>query len=342
MFEYFDQAAQNIGSVFAGRDHSAPTAESPQECRPEDAGPFGFLGGIGQTIGDFGRGLEQEGLSGLIDPMGMLDRQDAQRELANQFNILDPSQMVSGPGGPGAYAGNQVSPEEFQQIARTYSDVRMGRTNFQFDIDEMSEEDQAEYRRNMMTQFGRILQTDSGRGLVNDIAYNEDGHQVTLGAFYQEDAAGNPTNVLDPTNAVANPTNEPNAANGTGSGSAVQFNPGVESYNIGAATDPWNATRSDVVLYHELSHAWNQVHGTEDQSGAVMPGEAGLDGTERDANDGSIQRWEHQAVGLGNHANTTGPSENRYRRERAEIGAAGGPGIVDGDVGMPTRDHYGH
>src|SRR5690606_27378866 len=123
---------------------------------------------------------------------------------------------------------------------------------------------------------------------------------------------------------------EANAANGTGSGSAVQFNPGVESDNIGDAGDAWNATRSDVVLYHELSHAWNQVHGIEDQSGAVAPGEAGLDGTERDANDGGIQRWEHQAVGLGNHEHVTGPTENRYRRERAQIGAAGGPGIVAG------------
>ncbi len=342
MFEFLDQTVQSTGELFAGRDHSAPTEEQPQECTPEDAGPLGFLGEIGQTIGDFGRGLSQEGISGLLDPMGMLDRQDAQRELAGQFNVMNPEDMVSGPGGPDHYAGNQVSPEEFQQIARTYSDIRMGRTNFQFDTGEMTEEGQAQYQEDMMGQFGRIMQTESGRGLVNDIAYNESGHQVTLGAFYQNDAAGNPTNVLDPTNAVANPTNDANAANpAVGSGSAVQINPGVDSYNIGRNTDAWDQTRGDVVLYHELSHAWNQVHGTEDQSGAVSAGEAGLDGTERDANRGDIQRWEHQAVGLGRHRNDAGPNENRYRRERAEIGAAGGPGVVEGDVNMPERGHYG-
>ena len=35
-----------------------PSASQPQMCSPEDAGPLGFLGGIGQTIGDLGRGLE--------------------------------------------------------------------------------------------------------------------------------------------------------------------------------------------------------------------------------------------------------------------------------------------
>lgn len=335
MFEWLDETTRDVGGLFAGRDYSA--ADQPQMSTEEDAGPMGFLGSVGQTIGDLGRGLSQEGLSGLMDPMGMLDRQDAQRELAAQFDIMNPEEMVSGPDGPDNYAGNQVSPEEFQRIARTYSDIRMGRTNFQFDTGEMSEEDQAQYQRDMMGQMGRIMQTDSGRELLNDIAYNEDGHQVTLGAFYQADGT-----TLDTTNAVANPTNEANAANGTGSGSAVQINPGVDSYSVGnPATDDWDQTRGDVILYHELSHAWNQVHGTEDQSGAVSAGEFGLDGTQRDANNGGIQRWEHQAVGLGNHRGDTGPNENRYRRERAQIGAAGGPGVVTGDVGMEQRDHYG-
>lgn len=340
VFDFIDETVQDVGGLFAGRDNSLPTADQPQECTPEDAGPLGFLGGVGQTIGDLGRGLSQEGLSGLLDPAGMLDRQDAQRELAGQFNIMNPEDMVSTPGGQ-PYAGNQVSPEEFQQIARTYSDIRMGRTNFQFDTGEMSPEDQEQYQHDMMTQMGRIMQTDSGRGLLNDIAYNEDGNQVTLGAYYQTDAAGNPTTTLDTTNAEANPMNNANAANGTGSGSRVTINPGVDNYSIGAPGDAWDNTRGDVVLYHELSHAWNQVHGTEDQSGAVAAGETGLDGTQRDANDpGGIQRWEHQAVGLGNHQNDTGPNENRYRRERAQLGAAGGPGIVAGDVNMPERGHY--
>ena len=47
-----------------------------------------------------------------------------------------------------------------------------------------------------------------------------------------------------------------------------------------------------------------------------------------------------QAVGLGAHAGDTSPNENSYRRERARIGAAGGAGVVPGDVGMPLRGDY--
>ena len=354
MFDFIDEAVQGVGELFAGRDHSAPTDEQPQQCTPEDAGPLGFLGEMGQAIGDIGRGLSQEGLSGLLDPAGMIDRQQAQRELADQFQIMNPEEMVCGPDGSGEYAGNQVSPEEFQRIASTYSDIRMGRTNFQFNTSEMTPEGQAQYQQDMMNQFGRVMQTDSGRQLVNDIAYNERNHQVTLGAYYQTDAAGNQVldaagnPVLDTTNAEANPHNEANAANSAaGSGSDVRINPGVDRYNVGHSSDAWNQTRGDVVLYHELSHARHQVLGTEDQSGAVGPGEVGADGTARDgatnaAGTTNIQRWEHQAVGLGNHLNDTGPNENRYRRERAEIGATGGPGVVEGDVNMPQRDHYGN
>ena len=114
----------------------------------------------------------------------------------------------------------------------------------------------------------------------------------------------------------------------TGSAVHLNINPGVDDYSLGRNTDAWNHTRGDVVMAHEMTHALHQVRGDEDQSGPVQPGEQGLNGSNRDANAGNIQRWEHQAVGLGNHGNDTTPNENAYRAERAMIGTAGGAGAV--------------
>ena len=223
MYELANHAVQAAGGMVAGRDYSAPSASQPQMCSPEDAGPLGFLGGIGQTIGDLGRGLSQEGLSGLFDPSGMLDRQGAQRELASQFDVRDPSELVSGPGGPATYAGNQVSPEEFQRIARTYSDIRMGRSDLQLGTAGMSDDEAAQFRGETMGDIGNLLQTDSGRELVNSLAYQPDDHVTTLNL--RRDATG----ARDNSNAEggASPTSVPGSwADGVGTDAAVDYVPG--------------------------------------------------------------------------------------------------------------------
>lgn len=306
--------------------------------QPQQA-PGGILGQLGQTVGDLGRGLGQEGLGGLLDVQGMLDRQQAQRELAANFQIIDPKKKKKG------QAGNQVTQAEFEQIARNYSDIRMGRTNFNFNPTGTPEE-QAQYRRDMMGQMGRIMQTRSGRELLDGLAHNKGGHQVNLGRW------SDPT---DPENASANPVNEANASRrGVGTSVDVSINPERDNYHIGRNTDAWNATRGDVVLFHELTHALHQVRGTEDQSGKVTRRE-----DRRDANQ-NIERWEHQAVGLGRHRRDRTPNENAYRRERAQIGASGTGAITPSptinlpffgpiplgeqslnDRNMPQRRHYG-
>src|SRR5690606_9666110 len=113
MFDFLDEAAMTMGGAFAGRDWSAPSSEQAQESSVDDAGAFGFLGPIGQTIGDFGRGVAQEGLGALLDPTGAVDRQAAQRELASQFNVIEPSDAMCTPGSADP-APNTVTPEEFQ------------------------------------------------------------------------------------------------------------------------------------------------------------------------------------------------------------------------------------
>lgn len=54
------------------------------------------------------------GIGGLLDPSGMLDRQQAQRDLAGRFQVL-PDDFV------GPRRDNQVSQEEYQRIARARS-----------------------------------------------------------------------------------------------------------------------------------------------------------------------------------------------------------------------------
>jgi hypothetical protein len=68
-------------------------------------------------IDDIGNGLAEEGLMALFDPVGMLDRQDAKRDLAPYFGIVDDDFE-------GYRNHDQVTQEQFDEIARTYSDIR--------------------------------------------------------------------------------------------------------------------------------------------------------------------------------------------------------------------------
>lgn len=314
-------------------DVPAHTPTGPGQAAPAPAvGTQGsVLSHAGQMIGDFAHGFQQEGLAGLLDPRGMMDRQEAQRELRGNFDIIDPAH----PPAPGKAAPNQITEAEFEQQARLYSDIRLDRTHMHFGIGEMNAADQGQYQRDMMGQIGRIMQTGTGRTMIDGLAHNPLGHDVTFHAH--RDASG----AIDPTNANADPvTNEHDASTpGVGASVNLNINPGVDHTNVGRATDPWNDQRGDVTLLHEMTHAWHELRGTDDASGVVT--QPGLGGSTRDADRGDIQSWEHQAVGLGAHAADTTPNENNYRRERAAIGKAGGPGVVAGDVGMALRGDYG-
>jgi hypothetical protein len=286
-------------------------------------------GVLGQGIGDFTSGLMQEGIGGLFDIGGMMDRQEAQRELAGNFQIIDPANP------PAKHAGNQITQEEFEKTAKLYSDIRLDRTNMHFDLDHgpsplADDKSQDKYKRDFMGNVGRILQTEDGRQLIDGVAHNEKGYNVEI------------QNQRDLNNQSAEPNSLTDAANHTGTGSTVMVDPSRDG-TVGEATDPWHKERSDVTLFHELTHTYHQLRGDEDHSGEVGPG---LNGSTRDQdNYGGIpndQRqdvsWEQQAVGIGNHAGES-INENSYRRQRAEIGASG-TGAVAGDVNMPQRGDY--
>ncbi|MCA9679123.1 MAG: hypothetical protein H6708_28180 [Kofleriaceae bacterium] len=296
---------------------AAPSASAPHAAAPEAhtdqpaAEDRGFLDSIVHGVGELGRGLQQEGLGALVDPFGAIDRQEAQQELASRFNVV-------APGAPGAGSQNTVTEEQFQEISRQYSDIRMGRSNLQLNTDGMTSEEADEFRRRSMADIGDILQTDSGRGLIGELsegALDADGetHRVTRigkAADVNSSVGGGRWNDDE--------THKRGHAN---------YVPGEN-----ALPDSIDA-RSDVTLYHELVHAYQSTNNNWDTgtvgSDAAAPQDRGIDESE------------YQAAGLGNHY-LDPYTENEYRRDRMDIGARGnGMRTLGGsDADMHERDYY--
>jgi hypothetical protein len=184
-----------------------------------------------------------------------------------------------------------------------------------------------------MGNIGRILQTGTGRDLIDGIAHNPLDHDVTMHTHRTGGA-------IDNTNANAEPrTNEHDASTpGVGSDVNLFVNPAMGNQPMGQPGDPWSDSRSDVWMFHEMTHTYHQLRGQDDASGIAT--EPGLGTNTRDRDNADVQRWEHQAVGLGTHEHDATPNENAYRRARAAIGARGGATTLPGDAGMAQRASY--
>ncbi|MGE0396248.1 MAG: M91 family zinc metallopeptidase [Kofleriaceae bacterium] len=102
------------------------------------------VAGVGSMFDDLGSGLADEGLLGLADPIGMLDRQDAKRDLAPYFGIVDEDFE-------GYRNHDQVTQEQFDEIAGMYSDIRLGRGDLTINTDKYEDADAAgAYREDVM------------------------------------------------------------------------------------------------------------------------------------------------------------------------------------------------
>ncbi len=341
-----------------GADASNPVTAETANQHAAAAQPDSLWGSIGQGIGDFGRGLSQEGIGGILDPGGMLDRQQAQRDLAGRFQVMPD-------GSTGPHKDNQVSQEEFQNIARTFSDVRRGQGDLKVDASSFDGKDSAtqaaDYKQGAMDQIANMMMTNSGRKQINNLNdnvleddngdarttwYGADQHHTTTikplfgvdngkrdkkGAIVWEDpGAGKHTNsTLRSDNGFAAPkdsaASDRNADGSRGDGSDVdiKWNPGAN--NIGG-----QGARSDIILAHEMQHAINQSQGSmalgqygiDPKTGLPLPGNVG----ESDVGQNNRER---QAVGLtrtdtatGGHypGDPDGCTENTYRQERNDLG----------------------
>jgi hypothetical protein len=280
------------------------------------------VAGPGHALNDMADEISTEGLGAVFDPTGAADRLAARRELAGRFNVVPDGTM-------GTAGQNQVTREEYERISREYSDIRLGRSDLSLGAKpaSMSAADYASFRTSEMSDVGDLLQTESGRGLVGSLAHaplQADGvsHRNTTIAP-RVDAAGH----LDPSNSEGGGT--------FGVSGFAKVAPGMD---ILPGSDN---LRSDVTLYHELTHANRAVYNQWD-SGTVgqfnfMGQTINLPGP-----DTGVGEKEHQAAGLGIHANDEF-SENRYRGERREIGGLGIGARNTGaetDANMTHRDQY--
>jgi hypothetical protein len=297
--------------------------------------PDGVLATLGQEAGDFLHGFEQEGIGGLLDASGMMDRQAAQRELKSRFDVV-PDDFI-GPKLP-----NQVTEAEFEKTAHTYSDIRLQRGDLKFDAG-----DSQAYKDGAMNDFANMMQTNSGRQLLDTLDNNTAGakdakgnpihHTTTLKPYLKADGTPDTTN-SDEGGAPGHISGDD--ANGQGIDSVVRYNPGVNvqpAAGSPGANEKWWPGRSDVIAMHELTHAYYDTQGTTDNS---FVDKTTGDGVPGNVNRNKLHRYEHQAAGLGKYANAP-ISENKYRDERAFIGATEtGDAVQPGDVGMRHRDYY--
>jgi Domain of unknown function (DUF4157)/Effector protein len=316
---------------------------------------------------------DQEGVwNTMTDLSGAVDRQRAQAELADRFTVSSDATAI-----PAGAAGNVVSQEEYQRIARTYSNIRLGRGDLTLDTSSINSDSAAtsygmteeQYRANAMNDIASLMQTRSGRAEVTQLSNNPlvddsgnarhsllgfelpqmsgdlDGligddpvhHHTTIQPLLNTDGTADNTNGY--ARAVSGDDKNRNADGSRGAGSDS-----VMSYNPGATIAPANRDPSqDAWLPWRsdvlLSHELR--HSLDHTQGTFDSSIVqASDGVAYDA-DGHLKRGEHAASGLGLYADpTTNPiSENRYRAERRDI-AAGGVGVRDGDAAMVDRTNY--
>ena len=349
----YDSASESVSNWLGSGPNTsdAATAQGGDSLLNEE--PDSWWGQVGQTIGDIGRGVDQEGVTGLLDVGGMIDRQDAQRQLSNRFQVV-------GDDFTGERQHNQVSQEEYEEIARTFSNIRTGRGDLTIDSSRFSPfagDDQEEWEQGIQANIADMMMTTDGRaqvmGLSNNVVRNDDGtarehlwglgpevhHHTTIEPlfgkqngvdsegrtvwedpwFWQRDAS-----TLRDDNAFARPEgsgsrrDETTMERGSGTDSTILINPG-EILGL----------RSDVVMAHEMQHALHQTQGTN--------GVGKFGGT---GDDVKVNNSERQAVGLtrsdtptGGHypGDPDGCTENTYRQQRNDLG----------DRFLP-RERYGH
>lgn len=157
------------------------------------------------------------------------------------------------------------------------------------------------WARHILDDLERIARTRAGRELLNDMARS--GNRVTIHPFTPTPASG-------PINAWANAPMSARIVNPGGAvrvpgNATVGHTPGIWANHAGAAGHPSPRTTSDAILFHELNHANNGMHG---RMGNATESAAGWD-----------RRWknfeEYQTVN----------AENGYRR----------------GTGQPQRLNYG-
>jgi hypothetical protein len=256
--------------------------------------PFTAVAGAGGTRDEASAG------PGLADPaLGVHEY------LAKRFEIMQP-------GGEGERLPHQVTPEEFEKVCRLYQDIGAGTSNLELDTSRLPDVEVEHFRGKVMEDLASMLQTPSGRELIEKLAtaQSDDGKALTT-TISATPLPRLGSAMLDnelPANQATDPAAEGHRHDGTGTDMTVghwarqRAEPGVPDM------------RSDVHLFRRLVGA---LHG--------VSGDAPADSSEE------------AQVGLGSFAN--GPrshlTENAYRRARSKLAAT--PFKRDGDDMRPRE-----
>jgi hypothetical protein len=277
-------------------DPQNPALDAPL---PNPAAGHLVAGGVPQRLLNARAGTH--GVSG--NRAQVSDQRRARRELASRFQIVEDS--YAGPRLP-----NQISQAEFDRVAREYSDIRLGSTDLRLDTAGIaSRREQQAFRAGMMDDIADMLQTGSGRELIHALAHNADHHTTTLHRGDPHDQHEEPEGTL------AEQTTPHVGVN-----THVYLRPG-ESYR--RLND--EMMRSDMVAFHEMTHALHETRGTSDAA-------------EWRTEDGERRtRREPQATGLLEHHDDP-ITERAYRAERLQLGLHGMG--LPGDERMRPRDQY--
>ncbi len=328
-----DQARDPFGSGSSG---PSPVTSGPMAVPEKSYMPHGVSGGATASPRGFAapdprvaNGVQPDvaGIHAQLQNPALdattRDRLMAQAQLASRFQIVadnvPPEQRLP----------NQLSQAEYAQMAAMYSDVRLGTSDLGFDVagmqkDGLTQDQIGAFYGGAMEDMADILQTPSGRQLIQMLAYQPKDHKTRLGpSLFQGTTMGNPAGANEAADVQAN------TSNGVGSSTRVSYVP-RQSFST-PGTDAWSTLRADATLYHELVHAAYDTYGTTDYSTV----QAGPGVPAQDV--GVAPSYEHQAVGLGAYANAN-VSENRYRWERSQM--AGAVGARPDDLGLPFRGSF--
>lgn len=362
MFEFLENARRSVSDWLGSgpQTSDAATARGGSDARAER--PASLWDRIGQSVGDLGRGFSQEGIGGLMDISGMLDRQQAQRDLSDRFQVVGDDFV-----GPRNH--NQVSQAEYERIARTFSDIRTGRGDLTIDSSQFNNDaDAARYRQGTMNNIADMMMTTAGReqiyGMSNNVLRDDEGNsrrglfgvempfnlgteihrQTTISPLFSNpgDATQRDWAHLRTDNGYADPEHSDrmqrnaDGTRGTGTDVNIRMNP-MDILGL----------RSDVVLAHEMQHAMHETQGTMARGVYdTATGGQGPDATYQNTDDQGnvistgINNWERQAVGLtrtdvpsGGHfpGDADGCTENTYREQRNQLGL--------GDRFVPRTDY---
>ncbi len=350
------EVSQDVSQFRQGFSGATPNHTQPQAAAGSDAiaaQPTSPWGRAGQGVADFFHGVQQEGLGGILDAKGMMDRQQAQRDLANRFQVV-PDNFV-GPRLP-----NQVSEKEYEHIAHTYSDIRMGRGDLTINTSEQTNPvEAARYKQQVMNTIADQMMTSSGRNEVErlhnnvlvddagkarlDSAGHEQHHSTQIRALYNSNAQGNPLDTNNDGKVDANDIHdEAHRFNGNAYADATDTTKRGDWFRTGrvdAHGNPVNDASGQQIMDRGKgtdSTIWFNPQVTagncnradvilqHEMAHAVHETQGTMASDAKGQTEPGIANFERQAVGLPNSGHYPGDpdgcTENSYREERNLLG----------------------